>query len=41
MLSSLSDEENQLKGFQYGADDYVTKPYSPKNSHQKGTSNLI
>lgn len=30
MLSSLSDEENQLKGFQYGADDYVTKPYSPK-----------
>lgn len=30
MLSSLSDEESQLKGYQFGADDYVTKPYSPK-----------
>lgn len=30
MLSALSDEENQLKGFDLGIDDYVTKPYSPK-----------
>lgn len=30
MLSALSDEENQLKGFNLGIDDYVTKPYSPK-----------
>ncbi len=30
MLSALSDEDNQLKGFDLGIDDYVTKPYSPK-----------
>lgn len=30
MLSALSDEENQLKGYQLGIDDYVAKPYSPK-----------
>jgi two-component system response regulator VanR len=30
MLSALSDEENQLKGYNLGIDDYVTKPYSPK-----------
>jgi two-component system response regulator VanR len=30
MLSALNDEENQLKGYHLGIDDYVTKPYSPK-----------
>ncbi len=30
MLSALNDEENQIKGFELGIDDYVTKPYSPK-----------
>ncbi|HKL61181.1 MAG TPA: response regulator transcription factor [Acholeplasma sp.] len=30
MLSSLNDEESQLKGYELGADEYVTKPYSPK-----------
>lgn len=30
MLSALSDEENQLKGYNLGIDEYVTKPYSPK-----------
>lgn len=30
MLSSLSDEESQLKGLEFKADDYITKPYSPK-----------
>lgn len=30
MLSALNDEENQLKGYDLGIDDYVTKPYSPK-----------
>lgn len=30
MLSALNDEESQLKGFELGVDDYVTKPYSPK-----------
>lgn len=30
MLSALSDEENQLKGYALGIDDYISKPYSPK-----------
>lgn len=30
MCSALSDEENQLKGYELGIDEYVTKPYSPK-----------
>jgi two-component system response regulator VanR len=30
MLSALSDEENQLKGYNLGIDDFVKKPYSPK-----------
>jgi two-component system response regulator VanR len=30
MLSALSDEENQLKGYALGIDDYIAKPYSPK-----------
>ena len=28
MLTALSDEENMLKGYDMGADDYVTKPFS-------------
>lgn len=30
MLTALSDEENQLKGFEQQIDDYITKPFSPK-----------
>lgn len=30
MLSALSDEENQLKGYNLGIDEFVSKPYSPK-----------
>ena len=30
MLTSKSDEEDKLKGYEYGADDYMTKPFSPK-----------
>lgn len=30
MLTARSDEEDTLLGFDLGADDYVTKPYSPK-----------
>lgn len=30
MLSALSDEENQLKGYELGIDEFVKKPYSPK-----------
>ncbi|CAN5319805.1 response regulator transcription factor [soil metagenome] len=29
-LSALNDENIELKGFDYGADDYITKPISPK-----------
>lgn len=29
MLSAKAEEESQLKGFKLGADDYVTKPFSP------------
>ena len=27
MLTAMSEQENKLKGFKLGADDYVTKPY--------------
>ena len=29
MLTAKAEEESQLKGFKLGADDYVTKPFSP------------
>ena len=30
MLTALSDEENQLRGFRQQIDDYIPKPFSPK-----------
>jgi two-component system response regulator VanR len=30
MLSALTDEENQIKGYDLGIDEFVKKPYSPK-----------
>lgn len=30
MLTALSDEKNQLKGFEQQIDDYISKPFSPK-----------
>lgn len=30
MLTALSDEKTEIKGLETGADDYVTKPISPK-----------
>ncbi len=30
MLTAKSDEKDKLKGYAYGADDYMTKPFSPK-----------
>lgn len=30
MLSALNDEQNQLRGYDLGIDEYITKPYSPK-----------
>ena len=28
MLTAKSDEEDKLKGYEYGVDDYMTKPFS-------------
>lgn len=30
MLTARAEERNKLRGFSVGADDYVTKPFSPK-----------
>ena len=30
MLTAKSNEEDKLKGYEYGADDYMTKPFSPR-----------
>ncbi len=30
MLTAKGGEDNKLKGYDYGADDYMTKPFSPK-----------
>lgn len=30
MLTAIDDEYNKIQGFEYGADDYVTKPFSPR-----------
>lgn len=30
MLTARADEIDRIKGFDYGADDYVVKPFSPK-----------
>ena len=30
MLTAKSDEDNKIEGFNVGADDYLTKPFSPR-----------
>ena len=30
ILTAKGEEEDKLKGYEYGADDYITKPFSPK-----------
>ncbi|ADQ14699.1 response regulator transcription factor [Halanaerobium hydrogeniformans] len=30
MLTAKSSEENKIDGFNYGTDDYITKPFSPR-----------
>ena len=31
MLTARSEENDELKGFDYGADEYISKPFSPKS----------
>ena len=30
MLTAKSDEKDEIKGFEFGIDEYITKPFSPK-----------
>ena len=30
LLTAKSQEDDKLEGYEYGADDYMTKPFSPK-----------
>lgn len=30
LLTAKTEEEDKLKGYEYGADDYMTKPFSPR-----------
>lgn len=30
MLTARSEESDELRGFEYGADEYISKPFSPK-----------
>ena len=34
-ISALSDEDNQLKAFELGADDFITKPFLPSVLYAK------
>ncbi len=40
LVSALDEEETKLKGYSYGADDYITKPFSPKELLAKVTSHF-
>ena len=35
MLTALSDEENQLKGFKQQIDDYIPSPFRPKSCYAR------
>lgn len=35
MLTAMSDIENRVRGLEYGADDYVTKPFNPRELIQR------
>ena len=33
MLTARADEDDKVKGFDAGIDDYVTKPFSPERTY--------
>lgn len=39
-LSALGEEENLLKGYKYGADDYIVKPFSLSVLNEKITATI-
>ena len=48
MLTAMSDPEDRLDGLEFGADDYMTKPFEPRelllriqNILKRHTSNFI
>jgi DNA-binding response OmpR family regulator len=40
MLTARSDEDDKLRGYELGADEYVTKPFSPKVLVAKAKAHL-
>ena len=40
MLTARSDDDDKLKGYELGADEYVTKPFSPKVLVAKAKAHL-
>jgi len=40
MLTSKRSEQSRISGFAYGADDYLTKPFSPRELVMRGRSVL-
>ncbi len=40
LVSALDEVETKLKGYTYGADDYITKPFSPKELFAKVESHF-
>lgn len=35
LLTVKSDEEDKIRGLEYGADDYITKPFSPRELNSR------
>src|SRR3989304_156789 len=40
MLTARGDEEDRIRGLELGADDYITKPFSPRELVSRGRAVL-